>query len=286
MAATQVSKSQCTELQSNPGYYLLKDAAYAWDRAVAAFGKRVLITGAWRSYETQLAIFLDRYRRGNHAGEQGFTSDVRWWPADGNYWTRREGYAAAAVPGTSNHGGGLAVDVKTRRQDGDPPYSEAVIFGSWTDTDRTRFLRVAAEHGWDDDEGRSVNELWHLTYYPARDKHRGVKPPTTTQEDPMAEPLALDATQAKQLSTIHHFVTAEIIEDFDGFKTVKDALRRLLILARRATSANIEAAVVKGIAAYAASTPGVDEAAITEGILAEVRTSLRATEYVLTPKEV
>jgi hypothetical protein len=297
MPATQISKSQCIELQSNPGYYLLRDAAYAWDRANAAFGKRVLISGAWRSYETQEKLFdgekypnqdpqYGRYLRGNRAGQRGFTNDVRWWPAKGSYWTRKEGSAAAAVPGTSNHGGGLAVDVKTRREAGDPPYTEAVIFGSWTDADRTRFLRVAAEHGWYDDEGRSVGELWHLTYYPERDKHRGQKPATIQEED-----MTLNTTQATHLSNVNHFVTAEIIDDFDGKQTVEDALRRLLVLARRtlaAQSAAIETAVVEGIKAYAASTPGVDEAAVTEGVVAQVRQHLQVlenTEYVLTPKE-
>jgi len=249
MTATQVSKSQCIELQSNPGHYLLKDAAYAWDRAVAAFGKQVLITGAWRSYETQERLFdgekypnqapqYGRYLRGNRAGQNGFTNDVRWWPAKGSYWTRKEGCAAAAVPGTSNHGGGLAVDVKTRREASDPPYAEAVIFGSWTDTDRTRFLRVAAEHGWDDDEGRIVNELWHLTYYPARDKHRGVKPPTIQQEDP-----DMDAIQAKQLSDIHD-VLMHKLPDGSGATTPDQIWTRTLDVSRRVLANQVAEAAV------------------------------------------
>lgn len=184
---TQIAVSSCIEMRSNPGYYLRSDAAKAWDRAVAAFGKLVLITGAWRSYETQLRIFEERYDRGNYSGRKvngvQYTTDVRYWPAKGAYYTRRDGTAAAAVPGTSNHGGGVAVDVKTSRSKGDLPYEQAVIFGSWNDPDRARFLRVAAEHGWDDDEGRSVGELWHLTYYPDRDKHRGEVVPTPPQKE-------------------------------------------------------------------------------------------------------
>lgn len=179
----QIAVSSCIEMRSNPGFYLRSDAAKAWDRAVAAFGKRVLITGAWRSYETQLRIFEERYDRGNLAGRRGYTTDVRWWPAKGSYYTRKAGTAAAAVPGTSNHGGGVAVDVKTSRSAGDPPYAEAVIFAGWNDVDRVRFLRVAAEHGWDDDEGRSVGELWHLTYYADRDQHRGEAVPTPPQKE-------------------------------------------------------------------------------------------------------
>lgn len=194
MAVTQISLSQAVELATNPGYYLRPDAANAWDRAVGDFGKQVLITGAWRSYATQEKLFdgekfpnqapqYGRYLRGNRAGQRGFTTDVRWWPAKNSYWTRKAGTAAAAVPGTSNHGGGVSVDVQTRRYDNDPPYSEAVIFAGWNDVDRTQFLRVAAKHGWYDTEGRSVNEPWHLTYYPHLDQHKGEKPKPLTKED-------------------------------------------------------------------------------------------------------
>lgn len=198
MAVAQIEARQGTGLATNPGYVLRKDAANAWDRAVGDFGKQVLITGAWRSYETQERIFLERYRQGNRAGQRGYTTDVRYWPARGSYWTRLQGTAAAAVPGTSNHGGGVAVDVKTAREAGDPGYDVAVIFGSWNDSDRLAFLRAAKDHGWDDDEGRSVNELWHLTYYPERDKHKGEKPkPLVKEIEFMA---ALDESAQKALA--------------------------------------------------------------------------------------
>lgn len=197
----QISKSDCIELKSNPGFYLEPNAGRAWDRASAAFGKVVLISGAWRSYETQVELFdselsaRGRYVRGNHAGKKGFTTDVRGRTADGglyrgSWWTRKAGTAAAAVPGTSNHGAGLSVDALTARDDDDPPYEVAVIFAGWEDEDRKRFLRIAKEHGWDDDEGQSVNEFWHLTYYRDRDQHRGEAvptPPSMEEEDFMAQ---------------------------------------------------------------------------------------------------
>lgn len=165
--AAQIDVEDARELVNNPGFYLDDDAARSWDRAVDVFGKRVLITGAWRSRATQDRIFRERYVRGVASP----VGDNRFY--DGSWWGRRRGTAAAAVPGTSNHGSGRAVDVKTSRSAGDPPYSVAVVFTSFTDPDRLRFLRVAAAHGWADDEGRSVGELWHLTYYPERDAHRG-----------------------------------------------------------------------------------------------------------------
>jgi hypothetical protein len=52
---------------------------------------------------------------------------------------------AAAIPGTSNHGWGIAVDVKTRRA------------AAW-------MLRSAARFGWSHDEGLRVHEWWHFAY--------------------------------------------------------------------------------------------------------------------------
>jgi hypothetical protein len=166
MGAAQIDVSQGAELKANPGYVLRKDAAKAWDAAVIDYGKEVLITGAWRSYETQERIFRERYR----VGARSPYGDYRTW--QGKTWGRVTG-AAAAVPGTSNHGGGVAVDVKTSRDKGDPAYPKAVVFTAFSDPDRLAFLKVAAKHGWYDDEGRSVGELWHLTYYPERDKRKG-----------------------------------------------------------------------------------------------------------------
>jgi len=295
MASTQVSKSQCTELQSNPGFYLLPDAARAWDRSCAEFGKVVLISGAWRAYETQVQLFdsekypsTGRYVRGNRAGQPGYTNDVRGRTSDGglyrgSWWTRKAGTAAAAVPGTSNHGGGISVDALTARRKGDPGYDTAVIFAGWSDEDRKAFLKIAAKNGWYDTEGRSVDEFWHLTWYRGLDQHRGEKPKTNQQEEP-----DMDATQARQLSEVHAFLTKPVIPDFDRDQTVEDALRRLLVLGRRATADEVGEVVAAVLRKELAKAPGVDAKAITDSTVAEVRKALKAvenTEYVLTPKE-
>ncbi|HEV6951964.1 MAG TPA: M15 family metallopeptidase [Promicromonospora sp.] len=268
----QISKSQCIELQSNPGYYLERDAAYAWDRACAEFGKQVIITGAWRSYETQVQIFdsekhpsTGRYVRGNRAGQRGYTADVRGREADGSlyrgsWWTRKAGTAAAAVPGTSNHGSGRAVDVKTRREKGDPGHETAVIFAGWNDEDRKRWLRIAAKHGWADDEGRSVGEHWHQTYYPERDQHRGEKPKKTIQEDQMS------ATTERQIDELH----AKLLRKFaDGEHTVDvvEGQRRNLIVSRRIESDTTQLLATNRAQAAAiealAKSVGVDPKVIT-----------------------
>jgi hypothetical protein len=215
MAGKQISQSQARELRANPGFYLEPDAAKAWDRACAEFGKQVLLSGALRSIETQIKLFdgekfpnqtpqYGRYARGNRAGQRGFTTDVRGREADGSlyrgsWWTRKAGTAAAAVPGTSNHGSGRAVDVKTSRSAGDPAYPKAVVWSSWNDADRREFLRVAAKHGWDDDEGRKVNEVWHLTYYPERDRHRGQTAPVDKIPEKEDFLMAISESAQKQL---------------------------------------------------------------------------------------
>lgn len=181
MATTQVTRSQCIELVSNPGFVLLDNAALAWDRVIDEFGKNVILTSTWRSYQTQVELFdselypkTGRYVRGDHRGKAGFTNDYRGYYR-GSKWTRKAGTAAAAVPGTSNHGGGIAVDAKTKREKGDPPYSEAVVFTSFDDPDRVRFLKIARKHGWADMEGREVGEWWHLTWYEELDQYLGIK---------------------------------------------------------------------------------------------------------------
>ena len=119
--SVQITPHQAQPITALGGEKLLlrPDAAVAWDRACKKFGKGVLLTGALRSGAVQEVIFRQRYVMGNHRGKPGYTNDVREW--NGRPWTRRAGQAAAAVPGTSNHGTGCAVDVKTSRAAGDPP---------------------------------------------------------------------------------------------------------------------------------------------------------------------
>jgi hypothetical protein len=250
----QVALKDCTQLKSNPGFYLRDDAAKAWDRAVAAFGKSVLLTGAWRSLETQVKLFdgekfpnqtpqYGRYSRGDRRGQVGYTTDVRG-VYRGSYWTRKAGTAAAAVPGTSNHGGGVSVDVKTRREKGDPGYETAVVFTSFGDADRLAFLKVANEHGWYDTEGRQVNEHWHLTYYPALDKHRGQTAPEAsipnTEEgflmalnDRDQEALLWTARETKKMVEALSSVLKAKIKDGSGAAEPRAIWERTLDVSRR-----------------------------------------------------
>ena len=80
----QIPVSALCPLRSRPGHHLRADAAYAFDRLGQAyagrFGTAICITDSYRSYAAQLSVYA-----------------------------RKPGLAA--VPGTSNHGWGTAVDL-------------------------------------------------------------------------------------------------------------------------------------------------------------------------------
>lgn len=61
-------------------------------------------TGTYRSFDGQVSLFQSRYCTPPKPG----ATDIRTW--QGKQWGRYRG-AGAAVPGTSNHGTGLAVDL-------------------------------------------------------------------------------------------------------------------------------------------------------------------------------
>lgn len=73
----------------------------------------------------------------------GPNSSARSRTAQDHFWHNQP--PAAAPPYTSNHGWGIAVDVKTQRA------------AAW-------LLRNAARFGWSHDEGARVGEWWHFRY--------------------------------------------------------------------------------------------------------------------------
>ena len=141
------------------GVYLISSASKSLDRLGADFKKKfktsLRATSGNRTVATQRTIFLARYIRQNTGG--GYYGDVRYYL--GQRYVRRRGTAAAAVPGTSNHGFGIAVDLHT----GDG-------FGSFTSAQYKWMVTNGAKHGWSNAEGRSVNEPWHWVHNAANDK--------------------------------------------------------------------------------------------------------------------
>ena len=149
--------------RSTFGVDLTKAAANSANRLNALYallhGKRLTATDGYRSLAIQKKIFLERYAKGSLAGKAGYTTDVSSYL--GAAYTRRTGTAAAAIPGTSNHGLGLALDISA--------------LGGFDGAAFKRLEAIAADYGWTNTEGRSVGESWHWVYSRAHDKRRPVK---------------------------------------------------------------------------------------------------------------
>lgn len=86
------------------------------------------------------------------------------------YWCGQGNCGRAAVPGTSNHGWGRAVDVATQEMAG------------W-------LLRLGPKFGWSHEEGARVGEWWHFTYV------GGYKP----KPDPLAALLPTERKWIEEL---------------------------------------------------------------------------------------
>jgi hypothetical protein len=127
---------------------LCAEAARAWTAMVAAakaggvsLGATVA-TNTYRPLADQQRIFTDRYRE----TDQG--NGHRQCGSPPKTWFLRQGKKTAACPGTSNHGRGLAVDVRGADEPG--PVLE------WLE-------EHAATYGW---QWETASESWHIHYCP------------------------------------------------------------------------------------------------------------------------
>lgn len=150
----QTAKVNTSALVNEPEWRLRADAAQSWERLQEVWGAAFDLNSAYRPYDVQREIFLSRYTPRAKGEGGGEFCDVRTW--DGVQYVRTSALGAAAVPGTSNHGSGLAIDVGG--------------FDGFSDPRRLQFLDLARDFGWNDAEGCSVNEWWHMVYNPANDK--------------------------------------------------------------------------------------------------------------------
>lgn len=136
--------------------YLRKDAAAAWEAMrQAALKERG----------------VDLYPLGPISAYRSFADQVRMK----QYWSSHGQPRKAAVPGTSNHGWGLAVDVG----DGDPAVSQRMF---------DAINAIGHRFGWSHDEGARVGEPWHFRYV------GGYHPP-----DPWAGLTARERRLAREL---------------------------------------------------------------------------------------
>jgi peptidoglycan hydrolase-like protein with peptidoglycan-binding domain len=131
-------------------FRMVEPAARAMKALVDAMSKagfQVRATGTYRTYARQEALFLERYTTTELPGRP----TKRWNGV--TYW-QKPGTAMAAVPGTSNHGLGLAVDFAEER-DGDPEVeSVSTGFVQW-------LVANAAAYGY---SAEAQSEPWHWRY--------------------------------------------------------------------------------------------------------------------------
>lgn len=126
--------------------YLVPEAAAAWrnlQNAAAAAGFTLTMTGAYRPFEQQKSLFEDRYVTTDTGRSSKVWNNKRFW--------LKPGMAMAAVPGTSNHGWGCAVDTALEGY-GNAAQSVREPFLSWA-------VSEARRHGW---SWEVQSEPWHL----------------------------------------------------------------------------------------------------------------------------
>ena len=136
------------------------------DAAIAGFDLTYTWGGTYRSYQSQVALFESRYDRDYVEGRNVKTGSRTW---NGVRYYKRKGVAAAATPGTSNHGWGLAVDMAldSDRSDGLDP-DDAVYIGP-----ALNYLYANAERfGW---SWELQSEPWHLRYVAGDDIPEAVR---------------------------------------------------------------------------------------------------------------
>lgn len=165
------------QLDAQPDAFLRRDAAASWNRGrvdvLAQTGITLTVRGWNRTLAEQITFFLRNYQP--QATGDGPFDDVRWW--QGTRYVRFQG-ASVAIPGTSNHGWGLAVDV-----------ADYGGVGDFNHPRRVRTFPILERHGWTDTEGRDPKTLepWHLVYVPSRDVWTPPAPqPAPERNDEMA----------------------------------------------------------------------------------------------------
>lgn len=145
---------------STPGRLLAAPAA-SFERLVRA----TKTTGteqtaeAYRDLAEQERVFRANYTTIKSQGDPSNTvanGGIKQW--NGKTWYRKPGKATAAVPGTSNHGWGKAVDFQN--------------LGKYESSTWKAFALVAPEHGWSNVEGKAANEPWHWVYNESNDQHK------------------------------------------------------------------------------------------------------------------
>jgi len=124
-------------------------------------GRALYVAEGFRSLEKQRDYFFARYYR------VGAATAVRY---DGSYWAKRSGVAVAAVPGTSNHGLGIALDLWSG------------IDSSFRSAQHLAFAEIAIAEGWVN-TGTAFAEPWHWQGTPTSVVGAGSSTPIPLEDD-------------------------------------------------------------------------------------------------------
>lgn len=125
---------------------------------------------AYRDYQAQVDLW-NAYMTTNWAASDKNVKNTRNW--NGKVWYRKPGKPSVAIPGQSNHGDGDTVDFQG--------------LGGYGSQSFQKFAISAARHGWNNVEGRSINEPWHWSYVLVNDQYRNTPIPPNTEDDMSAE---------------------------------------------------------------------------------------------------
>jgi hypothetical protein len=126
--------------------FLVPEAAAAWrnlQNAAAAQGFTLTMTGSYRTFQGQKDLFEQRYTTSNTGRKSKVWNGTTYW--------LKPGMAMAAVPGTSNHGWGCAVDAALGGY-GNAAQPVGEPFLSWA-------VANARQYGW---SWEVQSEPWHL----------------------------------------------------------------------------------------------------------------------------
>lgn len=122
-------------------------ASRAMQAMIATCGFEVRATGTYRTYDQQVSLFTARYQL-----QPIPKRPIKSW--QGKNWYQKPGVAMAAVPGTSNHGLGLAIDFAEERDGDIEAESISAGFVAW-------LIKNAYTYGY---SAEAQSEPWHWRY--------------------------------------------------------------------------------------------------------------------------
>jgi hypothetical protein len=228
MANGQLDRSTLAQIDGEPGDLLRRDAAPYWNALQRDFkrdmGFPIMVTEAYRSLETSRSYFFGRYRK--------TTAKTSLW-YEGSYWVKIPGKDAAAIPGRSKHGDGLAVDVNV--------YSFTSAAYAW-------LARNAGRYGFGNKQGTADGEPWHWVFGETRPS---ITPAALDTEEIDDMPEYKDwSKESRDQLFLDLFGGGRQIQNWKGqFVGVGDIIRATEAIAERASAAAVSAsdAVTPGI---------------------------------------